>query len=74
MTRAPVSAAICTAALPTPLAAAFTTTVSSLVTRARWRRQYQADSQATGSAAASVRSIPSGRAATCVAGTAANSA
>lgn len=74
MTRAPVSAAICTAALPTPLAAAFTTTVSSLVTWARCRRQYQADSQATGRAAACARSIPSGRAATWVAGTATNSA
>lgn len=74
MTRAPDSAAICTAAVPTPLAAAFTTTVSSLVTLARCRTQYQAESQAMGSVAASVSSTPSGRATTWVTGTAANSA
>ncbi|CAM5674650.1 hypothetical protein SGRIM119S_03910 [Streptomyces griseorubiginosus] len=73
-TRAPASAAICTAAVPTPLAAAFTTTVSPLETRARCRTQYQALSQAIGRAAARVRSTPSGSTTTLSADTVANSA
>lgn len=74
MTRAPAPAAICTAALPTPLAAAFTRTVSSLVTFASRSRQYQADSHATGRVAAWVSSTPSGSTVTRSAGTTTNSA
>lgn len=74
MTRAPAPAAICTAAVPTPLAAAFTSTVSPSVTFASRSRQYQADSQATGSVAACVSSTPAGSTVTRSAGTTTNSA
>ena len=74
MTVAPASTAICTAALPTPLAAALTSRVSPGWMSASRRRQYQADSQAVGSDAADGRSTASGTSTAWLTGTAASSA
>ncbi len=74
ITDAPISRATWIAAVPTPLAAAWTSRVSPAASRVRRRSDSHAVRKTSGTAAALTRSIPSGTGINCPAGTATRSA